>query len=157
MKFLDGERKALVYDNYSKLITATDTIRRMRANMDPLAPTTSTLAPAVAHIASTAEALAAAMKERVASTQEKPTSAPEIRTPNPDRATRDGKDKEIQTVQWVTAAPDRYRSLISKGESEAAEKDWEEVGPLLEKWSNRGIAGATEVRKDCMNILGSVP
>lgn len=25
----DGERKALVYDNYSKLITATDTIRKV--------------------------------------------------------------------------------------------------------------------------------
>jgi len=29
IKGLDGERKALVYDNYSKLITATDTIRRV--------------------------------------------------------------------------------------------------------------------------------
>jgi YD repeat-containing protein len=26
---LDGERKALVYDNYSKLIAATDTIRKV--------------------------------------------------------------------------------------------------------------------------------
>jgi len=26
---LDGERKALVYDNYSKLITATDTIQKV--------------------------------------------------------------------------------------------------------------------------------
>ncbi len=30
IKGLDGERKALVYDNYSKLITATDTIRKVR-------------------------------------------------------------------------------------------------------------------------------
>lgn len=29
IKGLDGERKALVYDNYSKLITATDTIRKV--------------------------------------------------------------------------------------------------------------------------------
>lgn len=28
---LDGERKALVYDNYSKLITATDTIHKVTA------------------------------------------------------------------------------------------------------------------------------
>jgi YD repeat-containing protein len=27
---LDGERKALVYDNYSKLISATDTIKKVR-------------------------------------------------------------------------------------------------------------------------------
>lgn len=31
IKGLDGERKALVYDNYSKLITATDTIRKVRS------------------------------------------------------------------------------------------------------------------------------
>jgi len=29
IKTLDGERKALVYDNYSKLITATDTIKKV--------------------------------------------------------------------------------------------------------------------------------
>ena len=33
IKGLDGERKALVYDNYSKLIAATETIRRMREKM----------------------------------------------------------------------------------------------------------------------------
>jgi len=31
---LDGERKALVYDNYSKLIAATDTIRKVRLWLD---------------------------------------------------------------------------------------------------------------------------
>ena len=31
IKGLDGERKALVYDNYSKLIAATDTIRKVRS------------------------------------------------------------------------------------------------------------------------------
>lgn len=30
IRSLDGERKALVYDNYSKLIAATDTIRKVR-------------------------------------------------------------------------------------------------------------------------------
>ncbi|KXX80741.1 Vacuolar protein sorting-associated protein 51 [Madurella mycetomatis] len=34
MRALDAEKKALVYDNYSKLISATETIRRMRATMD---------------------------------------------------------------------------------------------------------------------------
>lgn len=30
IRALDGERKALVYDNYSKLIAATETIRKVR-------------------------------------------------------------------------------------------------------------------------------
>jgi hypothetical protein len=33
---LDGERKALVYDNYSKLISATDTIRKVCSNLASL-------------------------------------------------------------------------------------------------------------------------
>jgi vacuolar protein sorting-associated protein 51 len=33
---LDGERKALVYDNYSKLIAATDTIKKVLGSHMPL-------------------------------------------------------------------------------------------------------------------------
>ena len=58
---LDSDRKSLVYDNYSKLLAATSTIRRMLGNMDPLTPTTNTLAPAISHIAETAAGLSAAV------------------------------------------------------------------------------------------------
>jgi len=63
IRTLDGEKKALVYDNYSKLIAATDTIRKMRTGMDPLTPTTATLAPAIAHIAESARALSAGHRD----------------------------------------------------------------------------------------------
>ena len=36
IRSLDGERKALVYDNYSKLISATDTIKKVRTFPSPL-------------------------------------------------------------------------------------------------------------------------
>ncbi|KAK5700302.1 hypothetical protein LTR17_023059 [Elasticomyces elasticus] len=58
---LDGEKKALVYDNYSKLIAATDTIRNMRENMDPLTET-STLMGDIERIAETASRLSEQMK-----------------------------------------------------------------------------------------------
>lgn len=38
VRALDAEKKALVYDNYSKLITATETIRKVN---QPIQPTTS--------------------------------------------------------------------------------------------------------------------
>ncbi|KAI0575351.1 Vps51 domain containing protein [Pyrenophora tritici-repentis] len=60
---LDSDRKSLVYDNYSKLLSATSTIRRMRGNMDPLAPTTHTLGPAISHIAETAASLSSSLHE----------------------------------------------------------------------------------------------
>lgn len=57
VRTLDGEKKALVYDNYSKLIAATDTIRKMRMDMDPLTPATKTLEEGIREIAESARAL----------------------------------------------------------------------------------------------------
>ncbi|RJE17360.1 hypothetical protein PHISCL_10303, partial [Aspergillus sclerotialis] len=60
IRTLDGERKALVYDNYSKLIRAVETIGKMRRSMDdrgaPLTMT-KTLGPSIAFVAETAGSL----------------------------------------------------------------------------------------------------
>ncbi|KAL8851107.1 MAG: hypothetical protein Q9221_004003 [Calogaya cf. arnoldii] len=137
IRALDGEKKALVYDNYSKLITATDTIRRMRTNMDPLTPTTSTLTPAIAHIAETAASLAASLQDRN-------TEAPE------DEALVK-KERQRQTVRWVLGAPSRLKGLIEGDQKEEAKKDWDEVQKLLEKWNE--VQGVDEVRQQCLSIM----
>ena len=162
IKSLDGDRKALVYDNYSKLITATDTIRRMRANMDPLAPTTSTLAPAISHIAGTAEGLAVMMKENAASHgigedgDKLNTNTKQTRNANAGSlgAGKERKEGDLATVRWVTTASARYRHLIDTGEEEVAQQDWVDVKRLLEKWKSKGVAGTQEVFKDCEAALG---
>ncbi|MCJ1331243.1 hypothetical protein MMC10_007931 [Thelotrema lepadinum] len=162
IKSLDGDRKALVYDNYSKLITATDTIRRMRANMDPLAPTTSTLAPAISHIAGTAEGLAVMMKENVASHRVKdnrdrsPTDKEKGAKTLSAGSSANKKDKregDLATVKWVTTASIRYRDLIGRGEEEAAQQDWADVKRLLEKWRGKSVAGTQEVFRECEAAL----
>lgn len=48
IRALDAEKKALVYDNYSKLITATETIRKVRHSLSTRLPPASLL-PAAAH------------------------------------------------------------------------------------------------------------
>ncbi|KAF4610355.1 hypothetical protein G7Y89_g15764 [Cudoniella acicularis] len=63
IRALDAEKKALVYDNYSKLIAATETIRKMRANMDPLNPMASTLDPAIKSIYERAAVIKKEMRE----------------------------------------------------------------------------------------------
>ncbi|KAI4155559.1 MAG: hypothetical protein LQ340_000925 [Diploschistes diacapsis] len=162
IKSLDGDRKALVYDNYSKLITATDTIRRMRANMDPLAPHTSTLAPAISHIAGTAEALAAAMKQKVAilAIEENGENLPSSRAKRLEHRERDGEDADVQrrtqemnTVEWVLGAPGRFRRMDEEGKKEAAKEDWQEVKLLLQKWQARGVGGALELLERCRTIM----
>ncbi|OCK81327.1 hypothetical protein K432DRAFT_295779 [Lepidopterella palustris CBS 459.81] len=142
---LDGERKALVYDNYSKLIAATDTIRKMRSNMDPLAPTTSTLSPAISHIAETAASLSASLLDRT-------TPAPGIVVVALENG-ENVKKKARETVKWALDTPRRLEEMIKEGKSEEAVREWEEVSALLLNW--RGVKGVQELREQCECLIGN--
>ncbi|KAI9685315.1 MAG: hypothetical protein M1822_004688 [Bathelium mastoideum] len=157
---LDGERKSLVYDNYSKLIAATDTIRRMRTSMDPLAPTTSTLSPAVAHIAETASRLSCALTERTEGVRKEAEASGRARSTSRGRKEeREGnegerrKERERETVRWVLEAPGRMREMVGAGRRGDAEGEWERVKGFLEKWE--GVGGVEEVRRECEDVLNS--
>ncbi|KAF2204118.1 hypothetical protein GQ43DRAFT_365338 [Delitschia confertaspora ATCC 74209] len=139
---LDSDRKSLVYDNYSKLIAATDTIRKMRTNMDPLAPTTHTLSPAISHIAETAASLSASMQEHPGK------SKPDVRV---GTQTDTIKVEQRKTVKWVLATPQRLRKLVDDGYGEEAQKEWIEIRRILDKW--KGVEGASELREECEGIL----
>ena len=131
---LDGERKALVYDNYSKLIAATDTIRRMRASMEPLTPTTSTLEPAVSHIEGVSRELVAGMRAA---------------SPRPERAAH---KKGVEAVRWALAAPERIHALVEKGDHGEAGKIWDRLRALCDKWE--GTKGIDDLRKKGQEALG---
>ncbi|KAL9071845.1 MAG: hypothetical protein Q9161_003945 [Pseudevernia consocians] len=146
IKGLDGERKALVYDNYSKLITATDTIRKMRDNMDPLTPTTSTLSPAVAHIAETARGLVARAADGKVG----------IEADGGEEREEVGKVRKQQrdTVRWVLETPRRLEVMLEEGRVDDAKKDREEIQGILQKW--RDVAGVEELRDECERIMSKV-
>lgn len=132
IRSLDGEKKALVYDNYSKLIAATETIRSMREKMDPVTQTTSLMSD-IGAIGDRAEALAGEL-----------------------RSAGDGDDAgrrrgQQQTVRWVLGAPERLRELVRDGRRQEAEAEWEEVSTLLEKW--QAIKGSRDVRRACLEAL----
>ncbi|KAK3049473.1 hypothetical protein LTR09_009140 [Extremus antarcticus] len=140
IRSLDGEKKALVYDNYSKLIAATDTIKSMREKMDPLTPTTSTLTPAIGHIAETAATLSSDLKKSYAS------SGGQL-----DAKAQKKARSQQGTVKWVLAAPDRLRRMVQDGQRADAASEWEEVEAMLDRWS--GVRGVEEVRQSCMAAL----
>ncbi|KAH7272050.1 hypothetical protein MRS44_002556 [Fusarium solani] len=133
VRALDAEKKALVYDNYSKLITATETIRKMRANMDPLNPMASTLDPAIAQIYSQASSIRDALRETV---------------PAPD--SDQGKKRETEARQQrtrelaaqVLATPERIRNLVKEGKIAQARREWVMPRKLLESWKEKGIGGS---------------
>lgn len=146
IRTLDGERKALVYDNYSKLIRAVETIGKMRRSMDergtPLTMT-KTLGPAIAFVAETAGGL-------IQEGEEQRRQIKEAKNSEEDRKRRRA---EKETVKWVLAAPDRLKKLLEEGKREEAEKDWEEMRRLLDRWD--GVKGVAETRNSCVKAMES--
>lgn len=143
IRTLDGERKALVYDNYSKLIRAVETIGKMRRSMDergaPLTMT-KTLGPAIAFVAETAGGLIREGEEQ----------RQRMKEARGDDQTSSRK-AERETVKWVLATPERLERLVSEGQGEEAEKDWKEVRRLLDAWGE--VNGVAEVREACEKVM----
>ncbi|ROT37945.1 hypothetical protein SODALDRAFT_278673 [Sodiomyces alkalinus F11] len=132
VRALDAEKKALVYDNYSKLISATETIHKMRSNMDPLNPMAATLDPAIAQIYTQALSIREALRATV---------------PAPDSEAREKEDALAQRrrarrlAREVLDTPERLRKLVAEGEMLEARKQWEMPRRLLEVWKAKGIGG----------------
>ena len=141
-----------MYDNYSKLIAATETIRNMRRDMDPLQAGVATgtapaLGPGVVgeameHIVGVAEELAGGWEE-----------GNRGRMTDMTRRKRRKGIEERQMVRWVVDAPDRLKGMVNKGEVEAAEKDWKMVSKCLEVWESKGVKGSSEVREKCVGVM----
>ncbi|KAK5625770.1 hypothetical protein RRF57_001486 [Xylaria bambusicola] len=130
---LDAEKKALVYDNYSKLISATETIRKMRTNMDPLNPMASTLDLAIAKIYSQASEIRDSLRKSL---------------PEPTEATKaedEARQRRIRTRQLaieVLDTPDKLRALVAEGRLEDAREAWKMPKKLLLVWKERGLGGS---------------
>lgn len=141
---LDGERKALVYDNYSRLIAATDTIARMRTDIGPLAPEVAgRIGPAVEDILASAGGLARTLDEKSGLMES------EFAIPAEDSERR--KENERITVRWVLSAPRRLASMIDAGEREEAVSDWKDIETLLELWKE--VGGTQELKRQCQDIM----
>ncbi|KAI0015577.1 Vps51/Vps67-domain-containing protein [Xylariomycetidae sp. FL0641] len=130
---LDAEKKALVYDNYSKLITATETIRKMRTNMDPLNPMASTLDPAIAQIYSQASSIRESLRKAIPAPDESKDAAVE-------EARRRQRTKQLAIE--VLDTPEKIRAMVAEGRMEDARQAWKMPRKLLEVWQEQGFGGS---------------
>ena len=152
VRSLDGEKKALVYDNYSKLIAATETIRKMRESMEPLAPMTGELGPGVEKIVGVAGSVGEGLKgRRELDEQQKRKSEGDGEVSSDESDERGASKSDVETVKWVLGAPRRLERLLQEDKREVAEKDWEEIKGLLEKW--HAVGGVDEVKSECEMVM----
>ena len=142
---LDGERKALVYDNYSKLIKAVGTIGEMQRGMNDKS---AGGLREVGELEGRVGALREGVKDLVGG--ERDEGAKEARK---RRKEARGAVRRREVVKWVLDAPNRLEMMAEEGRREQAEKEWKTVQGYLEKW--QGVVGVEEVKKRCEQVMVS--
>ena len=68
-----------------------------------------------------------------------------------EKAEAEKKKRQKDTVKWVLDTPRRLQELIDQEQDEEAEKDWEDVSRILDKWKD--VAGVQELRERCEEIM----
>ncbi|KAG0647111.1 Vacuolar sorting-associated 51 [Hyphodiscus hymeniophilus] len=136
IRALDAEKKALVYDNYSKLIAATETIGRMRGSMESGNPMAKTLDLAIVGIYERAEGIKGELRRGMPESQRR-----ELEMGKDEREAAERKRRIRKVIQGVLDAPAKVRELVADGKMEDARWLWKDKLRLLERWRERGVGG----------------
>ena len=171
IKHLDGERKALVYDNYSKLIGATRMIGQMQRVMNDGVDSAGTgigarMGIAIGNMATRGvdderEKVGLKEVERVKAMVENIGKiAGDLRSSPPSGRggkAGDGRSRPVDKralVRWVLQAPDRFERLREADDGDEVQRQWQQLYPVLDQWE--GVKGVAEVRLKCQDVLDSV-
>ncbi|KIV83693.1 hypothetical protein PV11_05695 [Exophiala sideris] len=148
---LDGERKALVYDNYSKLIKAVGTIAEMQKGMHKREPDRLTALgirkdpepglDGVEKLGEKLDGLLESVKQLGPQQTEDTKILVEARE----------KRRQKETVKWALAAPSRLQGMLARGDRDGAEQEYQSVLELLDHW--KGVTGVTGLRVRCEQIM----
>ncbi|KAK0113851.1 hypothetical protein ONS95_014097 [Cadophora gregata] len=157
VRALDAERKALVYDNYSKLIVATEMIGRMREGVkvgDGAAEAgAGTVKVGGIGIGSGSGSMRGTGKvegvegveelvERVRQGVEALRRDAESNGPSREEIEKAEKRRRLRLVaERVLGTPDKVRGLVKEGKVDEARILWEKEKKLLERWRERGVGG----------------
>lgn len=166
VRALDAEKKALVYDNYSKLITATETIRKVCQHLLSVFPSGQLSFDRVGERSSgmlrltrpsqmranmdPLKPLASTLDPAIAQIYSQASSIRQMTretVPAPD--SDEGRAREAQARRRKTqklaaealAMPQRLRDLVGQGKTDEARRQWELPRRLLVSWKDRGVGG----------------
>ncbi|KAJ2551069.1 hypothetical protein EV175_003827 [Coemansia sp. RSA 1933] len=134
---IDGDMKTMVYENYSKFISATETIGRMKEDADYMDAEMEKLARRISTISNRADALNAKFAAR-----------------NDDMLRLSSEHKLLQRLQFLSDLPDQLSAHIGRGEFVEAARLWSHTQPLLDHYRQLGVFAGVE--KDGKEIMASV-
>ncbi|KAI3430892.1 hypothetical protein D9Q98_009301 [Chlorella vulgaris] len=128
---LDSDMQMLVYENYNKFITATDTIKLMSASMEGMDSRMDQLNALIDGVVATSNAVNGKLERRQA----------EIEELNSVRAL-------LHKLQGVFDLPRKLRAAIERQAFEVAADAYADAAPLLKKYGHKGafkrVAGEVE-------------
>ncbi|KAI6708038.1 hypothetical protein PZA11_007635 [Diplocarpon coronariae] len=137
VRALDAERKALVYDNYSKLIVATEMIGRMREGVGA----GTGRREREGHGSTTGEGQGVESVEELVESIRRGVEGLRKEGESAEREARARRARARAVVGRVLGAPGRVRALVQEGKMEEARRAWEPELRLLERWKERGVGG----------------
>ncbi|KAJ1817117.1 hypothetical protein LPJ75_001807, partial [Coemansia sp. RSA 2598] len=134
---IDGDMKTMVYENYSKFISATETIGRMKEDADFMDAEMAKLSRRISDISERTKAVDRGLAQRR------------------ERIQRlSSEQKTMRRLQLLFDLPDRLNQLISQGRFVDAAREWSRTKPLLEHYRQLGVFAGVE--NDGRQIMASV-
>lgn len=143
---LDGERKALVYDNYSRLIKAVGTIGQMQRSMNAKSGGLSEVSELEGRMKKLGD-----LANSLGSPGLSDANTREHRRKSREEAIQQRKKSDL--VKRVLAAPTTLRSLLDEDKDEEAEAEWTIVRKCLDAWT--GVKGVAEIKSQCEAIMNA--
>lgn len=134
---LDGELQELVYRNYARFISATDTIREMKDNVVEMDAKLQTLSQNVNAIDGISSQISQQLQVHRSHIEETITA-----------------NRMLKKVQFLTSLPTTMRRLIDKEEFNVGVKYWVAGDGFLTK--HKSIGSITQIQQSCCKLAGEL-
>ncbi|CEP07030.1 hypothetical protein [Parasitella parasitica] len=134
---IDGDMKTLVYENYSKFISATDTIRKMKSNVESMESEMSRLNENIANISGQSKSISKELG------------------PNRQKIQQlSNVHNSLKRLQFIFELPNRLQHCLVKGKHSLAVKYYSKASKLLNHYQH--MAAFKGIERDCDAIMEKV-
>ncbi|KNC97850.1 uncharacterized protein SPPG_06846 [Spizellomyces punctatus DAOM BR117] len=137
IKQLDGDMKTLVYENYSKFISATDTIRKMKTNVENMESEMDQLSKSIAKISDSSTTINNGLQDQRAKLHQ-----------------LNGVDNLLKKLNFVIELPNRLHECVDKGQHAQAVRYYSRVSNLLERYRHMSVF--SKIEEECRTIIDKV-